>query len=84
VEADDSQSRCDCIGVQPAEAELIGGCEENDDGSGGRGVREGERKLDGRMQGLTCLSASGQVSASNDKQPTWRRVLAMRHISIVA
>jgi hypothetical protein len=84
VEADDPQSRCDRIGVQPTEAELIGDCEENDDGSSSRCVRERERKLDGRMQGLTGLSTSGQVSASNDKQPTWRRVLAMRHISIVA
>jgi len=84
VEADDSQSRGDRIAAQPAEAELVAGCEENDDGSGSRDVREREGEFDGRMHGLTCLSASGQVSASNNEQPTLRRVLAIRHISMIA
>ena len=36
------------------------------------------------MNGLTCLSTGGQVSASNNKQPTLLHVLAIRHISILA
>jgi hypothetical protein len=73
VEGDDSQPRGHGIGVQPTKAELVAGCEKDDDRCGSRGDGEREREIDGRMQGLTRLSTSGQVSASNDKQPTLRR-----------
>jgi hypothetical protein len=84
AEAGDSQSRRDGIGSQPDETELIASSEQNHGGSGSRDVRKGKSELNGRMRGLTRLGARGEVSASNEKKPTRRGVLEMRHISIIA
>jgi hypothetical protein len=84
VKASESQARCHGIGAQPAESELIARSNQNQHGSGSRNVRKSESKLDGRVCGLTCLSARGQVGASNEKQPTRCRALKMRHISMLA
>jgi hypothetical protein len=84
VEASEPQARGHGIVLQPGKTELIARRQEDHNGSGSRNVWECKSEFDGRMRGLTCLTAWGQVATGNDKQPTRRTVLAMRHISIVA
>ena len=84
MEAGDAQSRCNGVSAQPTQTELIASREQNQGGSGSRDVWEGKCELDSRMDRLTCLGPRGQVSPSNDNKPTRRRVLTMRHISMVA
>ncbi len=69
--------------MQPAEAELVAGSEQDDNGSGNRDFRKRESELHSRVRGLTCLGARWKVSTGDEIEPTGRRTLTMRHISIV-
>lgn len=64
--------------------ELVAGRQQHNDRSSRGDARESESELNRRMDGLTSLDTRWEVSASNKKEPTRRRVLTMRHISIVA
>ena len=69
--------------MQPAEAELVAGSEQDDNGSDSRDFRKRESELRSRVRGLTCLGARWKVSTGDEIEPTGRRTLTMRHISIV-
>jgi hypothetical protein len=84
VEARDPQPGRDGVCAQPAEAQLIAGGEQDDDGSGNRDVRKRESELNGRVRGLTCLGARWKVSASDEIKPAGCRTLTMRHVLMIA
>jgi hypothetical protein len=69
--------------MQPAEAELVAGSEQDDNRSDCRDFRKRESELKSRVSGLTCLGARWKVSTGDQIEPTGRRTLTIRHISIV-